>query len=95
MLNTVKAVQERFNPKLKIAGILLTMHKSRPQLCQSVRESVGEIYGEQFHVFERPIEYSIKIAECPAAGRSIFEHAPKNAAADSYLSLAEDVLQLG
>ena len=95
VLELVRSVRERFNPKLQIAGILLTMYQSRPQLCRSVRESVGEIYGETFHVFERPIEYSIKVAECPAAGQSIFDYAPKNAAAESYRSLAEEVLALG
>lgn len=95
VLDMIRSMQARFNPKLQIAGILLTMYQSRPQLCQSVRESVSEIYGQDFHVFERPIEYSIKVAECPAAGCSIFEHAPKNAAAESYRSLAEEVLRLG
>ena len=95
VLELVKSVRERFNPDLQVAGILLTMYQSRPQLCRSVRESVRDIYGENFHVFERPIEYSIKVAECPAAGQSIFDYAPKNAAADSYRSLAEEVLQLG
>lgn len=94
VLELIKSVREKFNPKLQVAGILLTMYQSRPQLCRSVRESVGEIYGETFHVFERPIEYSIKVAECPAAGQSIFDYAPKNAAADSYRSLAEEVLRL-
>lgn len=61
VLELVKSVREKFNPKLQIAGILLTMYQSRPQLCRSVRESVSEIYGEAFHVFERPIEYSIKV----------------------------------
>ena len=95
VLELVKSVQAKFNPNLKIAGILLTMYQSRPQLCQSVKASVGEVYGEAFHVFQRPIEYSIKVAECPAAGQSIFEYAPKNAAAESYRSLAEEVLALG
>lgn len=95
VLEMVHTIQNRFNPSLQIAGILLTMYQSRPQLCQSVRESVGEVYGENFHVFERPIEYSIKVAECPAAGASIFEHAPRNAAAESYRSLAQEVLRLG
>ena len=94
VLELVKSVRMKFNPDLKIAGILLTMYQSRPQLCQSVKASVGEIYGEAFHVFQRPIEYSIKVAECPAAGQSIFEYAPKNAAAESYRSLAEEVLRL-
>ena len=94
VLELVKSVREKFNPKLQIAGILLTMYQSRPQLCRSVRESVDAIYGEAFHVFERPIEYSIKVAECPAAGQSIFDYAPKNAAAESYCSLAREVLKL-
>lgn len=95
VLELVRSVQAKFNPFLKIAGILLTMYQSRPQLCRSVRESVGEIYGEAFHVFEHPIEYSIKVAECPPAGQSIFDYEPKNAAALSYRSLAEEVLGLG
>ena len=95
VLDMVKKVQARFNPKLKIAGILLTMYQSRPQLCQSVRESVNELYGESFHVFERPIEHTIKVAECPAAGMSILDYAPKNPAAESYRSLAREVLRLG
>ena len=95
VLEMVRSIQSRFNPQLQIAGILLTMYQSRPQLCQSVRDTVNDLYGEAFHVFDRPIEYSIKVAECPAAGKSILEYAPKNAAAESYRSLAEEVLQLG
>ena len=94
VLEMVKSVQAKFNPALQIAGILLTMYQSRPQLCQSVRCGVNEVYGEEFRVFERPIEYTIKVAECPAAGMSIFEYAPKNAAAESYRHLAEEVLRL-
>ncbi len=95
VLDLIRSVQAKFNSKLKIAGILLTMYQSRPQLCRSVQESVREIYGEQFHVFERPIEYSIKVAECPAAGQSILAYEPRNPAAESYRSLAREVLILG
>lgn len=94
VLEMVKNVQNRFSPNLKIAGILLTMYQSRPQLCQSVRNSVNDIYGESLHVFERPIEQTIKVAECPAAGMSILDYAPKNPAAESYRSLALEVLHL-
>lgn len=95
VLETIHSVQSRFNSRLKMAGILLTMYQSRPQLCRSVCSSVHEIYGEDLHVFERPIEYSIKVAECPAAGRSILEYDPRNPAAASYRQLAQEVLQLG
>lgn len=95
VLDMVRSVKKKFNPRLEVAGILLTMYQARPQLCRSVRESVVDLYGGSYHVFERPIEYSIKVAECPAAGQSIFEYAPKNAAAESYRSLAREVLRLG
>ena len=94
VLEFVKNVQCRFNPDLKIAGILLTMYQSRPQLCQSVLASVAEIYGSSIRVFERPIEQTIKVAECPAVGMSILDYAPKNPAAESYRSLAQEVLRL-
>lgn len=95
VLDMVHSVQRKFNSRLKIAGILLTMYQSRPQLCRSVKAGVNEIYGESFHVFERPIEQTIKVAECPAAGKSILEYDSKNPAAESYRSLAREVLQLG
>ena len=94
VLDMVRSIKEKCNPRLEVAGILLTMYQSRPQLCRSVRESVADIYSSSYHVFERPIEYSIKVAESPAAGQSIFEYAPKNAAAESYRSLAREVLSL-
>jgi len=93
VLDLVKAVQTQLNPRLEIGGILLTMYQTRPQLCQSVRESIGEIYGQAYHVFERPIEQTIKVAECPAAGMSILQYAPKNPAAESYRSLAQEVMR--
>lgn len=95
VLEIVKSVKSRFNSRLAISGILLTMYQSRPQLCQSVRTSVNEIYGESIRIFERPIEYTIKIAECPAVGKSIFEYAPKSPAAESYRSLAKEVIGIG
>ena len=95
VMDIIRHTKARYNPRIQIAGILLTMYQSRPQLCRSVRSSVEEVYGGDIHVFERPIEFSIKVAECPAAGQSILTYAPKNAAADSYRSLAREVLSLG
>ena len=95
VLDMVRSVQKRFNPELKIAGLLLTMYQSRPQLCKSVQQNVREIYGEDLHVFDRPIEYTIRIAECPMAGMSILDYEPGNPAAESYRQLAAEVLRLG
>lgn len=95
VLELVRSVQKHFNPALQIAGILLTMYQSRPQLCKSVRENVTEVYGDDLHVFDRPIEYTIRIAECPMSGMSILDYEPGNPAAESYRNLASEVLRLG
>ena len=95
VLEMVHSVQKKFNPKLEIAGILLTMYQAKPKLCQSVRDGVNEVYGDSIRVFKRPIEYSIRVAECPAVGMSILDYEPKNSAADSYRSLAQEVMALG
>ena len=95
VLDMVCSVQKHFNLGLKIAGILLTMYQSRLQLCKSVQQSVREIYGDDLHVFDRPIEYTIRIAECPMAGMSILDYEPGNPAAESYRNLASEVLRLG
>ena len=95
VLDMVRSVQRHFNPDLKIAGILLTMYQSRPQLCKSVQQSVREVYGDDLHVFDRPIEYTIRIAECPMIGKSILDYEPGNPASESYRNLASEVLRLG
>ena len=95
VLDMVCSVQKYFNPDLKIAGILLTMYQSRPQLCKSVQQSVRDVYGDDLHVFERPIEYTIRIAECPMIGKSILDYEPGNPASESYRNLASEVLRLG
>lgn len=94
VLELVRSVQRKFNHGLKIAGILLTMYQAQPRLCRGIKDTVNEVYGQSIRVFSRPIEYSIRVAECPAAGMSIFEYEPHNPAADSYRSLAQEVLQL-
>ena len=64
-----------------------------PDVLDMVR--VREVYGDDLHVFDRPIEYTIRIAECPMAGMSILDYEPGNPAAESYRNLASEVLRLG
>ena len=82
-------------PALKQADILLTMFMPRTILNQISRQNIQERYGEQMHVFEQPIDYSIKVAEHPAIGVSLLEYAPQNTAAISYRTVAEEVMQHG
>ncbi|HEY3117097.1 MAG TPA: AAA family ATPase, partial [Chloroflexota bacterium] len=45
LLNTVRLVQQNFNPGLAISGVLLTMYDSRLNLCRQVAEDAKEYFG--------------------------------------------------
>ena len=45
LLNTVRLVQQNFNPGLAISGVLLTMYDARLNLCRQVAEDAKEYFG--------------------------------------------------
>ncbi len=94
-IEIIRKVQKSLNPNLRQVDILLTMFMQRTVLNQIVQKNVKNHYSEQMHVFEQPIDYSIKVAEHPACGVSLLDYAPKNAAALSYRMIAEEVMQDG
>ena len=76
VLELVKNVQSRFNSKLEVAGILLTMYQSRPQLCQSVRAAVAEdcFDAGQGKAVAGVAEDEAGNGEFPAQGRGLPHH---------------------
>lgn len=91
----IRVVQTNCNPDLKVGGVLLTMYHKRTNLAKAVRENVSMLYGQEVHVFGQPIDYSIRVAEQPMVGESIFEYEPSNPAANSYAAMAEEVISRG
>lgn len=51
-LRTVTKIQRRINPRLKIAGILMTMCEARTNLCRTLTEQVTESFQGQIRVFD-------------------------------------------
>ena len=94
-IEIIRKVQQSLNPHLQQVDILLTMFMPRTVLNQISRQNVMERYGEKMHIFTEPIDYSIKVAEHPAVGKSLLEYAPRNAAAQSYQAVAEEVMRNG
>lgn len=92
IMETVRFVQGRYNPALKVSGILLTMYQAQTNLCRSVQELVKEQYGETCRIFKQPIALSVKVAEHPAYGESLIHLDPKHPAALAYTAMAAEVL---
>ena len=91
-LEFVRRVRQSYQPKLSVLGILVTMYKDRTRLSRAVHHQIENQYGSSLHVFMYPIDYSIRAAEHPAHGKSIFEFAPRSTVAKSYMSMAKEVL---
>nr|WP_252264429.1 ParA family protein [Faecalibacterium prausnitzii] len=92
LLQTVQKVRRQINPKLKIEGILLTMTDSRTNYGKQISNLIRQAYGKHLKVFEQTIPRSVRAAETSAVGKSIFQHDPKGKVAESYKSLAKEVL---
>jgi chromosome partitioning protein len=90
LLNTVRLVQQNLNPRLQIEGVLLTMYDQRLNLSRQVAEEAQEYFGDR--VYKVSIPRNVRLAEAPSFGKPIAVYDILSAGAQSYLSLAKEVL---
>jgi chromosome partitioning protein len=91
LLNTVRLVQQNFNPGLAISGVLLTMYDSRLNLCRQVAEDAKEYFGAK--VFMTPIPRNVRLAEAPSFGKPILLYDVQSVGAKSYLSVTQELMR--
>lgn len=91
-LRTVMKIKRRINPKLDIAGILLTMCEKRTTLCKVLTEEVTENFGEQIRVFETKIPSTVKVGESIYYGKPLAQYSPKASASMAYIKLAKELI---
>jgi chromosome partitioning protein len=91
LLNTINLVKENLNPQLEIEGVLLTMADFRTKLTDEVINEVKNYFGDK--VYNVVIPRSVKIAEAPGYGKSIFMYDPNSMGALKYKELAEQFLK--
>lgn len=87
---TIDKTRASLNPDLKIGGVVVTFYNGRRNLDQQVRESLESAFGAK--VFKTSISTSVKIAEAPSHGVSIFEYAPQSKGATQYKALAKEII---
>jgi chromosome partitioning protein len=90
LLNTVRLVQQNLNPRLQIEGVLLTMYDQRLNLSRQVAEEAMEYFGNK--VYTVSIPRNVRLAEAPSFGKPIVVYDILSAGAQSYLSLAKEVI---
>ena len=90
LIHTVNLDRERLNPNLKIEGILFTMYDARTHLSMQVVENVKN--NLNLKIFKTVIPRNIRLAEAPSYGLPINLYDPKSTGAESYMSLAKEVI---
>jgi chromosome partitioning protein len=91
LMRTIERVRSRLNPKLELAGILVTMYNGRTIHSREVLEEVRKSFGEK--VFPVVVGSSVRFKESPAAGLSILDYARTHDGARAYRELAKEVLR--
>ena len=91
LFKTVELVQARFNPQLKILGILPTLYDHRTRMNRATLTAIREHFKDQ--VLETVIRLSTPLSECPMVGQPITRYAPHSRGAQDYRLLAEELLR--
>ena len=90
LIHTVDLVRDRLNPELEIEGVVFTMYDARTNLSLQVVENVKD--NLQQNIYKTIIPRNIRLAEAPSYGVPINEYDPKSAGSESYMRLAEEVI---
>ncbi len=93
LLDTLSLIQRELNPRLTVAGMLLTMYDGRTRLAQDVEREIREHFPEL--VFDTVIPRNVRVGEAPSFGKPVIHHDPHCAGADAYFELAKEVAARG
>lgn len=92
LIHTISNVKRKINPRLDIAGILITMADMRTNYSREIVELLRNAYGSGVRIFDSIIPLSIRAAETSAEGRSIYLHDPAGKVSAAYAALTQEVL---
>jgi chromosome partitioning protein len=87
--STLEAVRRNLNPRLHLAGLLLTMFDSRTNLGQQVADEVRRHFPQTFAAV---IPRNVRVSEAPSHGLPVGRYAPSSPAAKAYRAFAQEFL---
>ncbi len=93
LLDTLGLIQRELNPRLAVAGMLLTMHDGRTRLAQDVEREVREHFPQL--VFDTVVPRNVRLGEAPSYGQPVIHYDPHCPGADAYFALAQEVTARG
>jgi chromosome partitioning protein len=89
LMNTVRKIKMRYNKKLEIESVLLTMYDGRLNLTQQVVSEVKRYFPKK--VFATVIPRTVRLSEAPGFGKPIIYYDQHSKGTEAYLNLAEEI----
>lgn len=90
LLNTIKIIKSKLNPRLEIEGFLLTMYDSRLRLANQIYDEVKRHFQEL--VFKTVIQRNVKLSESPSHGIPVILYDADSNGAKNHLALAKELI---
>ena len=91
LLDSIERIRGRLNPRLSLAGILLTMADGRTRLASDVAAEVRRHFGDL--VFRTVVPRAVRLAEAPSHGLPITAYDPSSPGADAYYRVAGELVE--
>ena len=91
LVNTIKLMRRKLNPKLAVEGILLTMYDARTNLCAQVVQEVRSHFRDE--AFATMIPRNVRLSEAPSYGLPIHLYDGRCSGTQAYRALAKELLE--
>lgn len=90
LLNTIRIIKSKLNPKLEIEGFLLTMYDARLRLANQIYEEVKNHFQEL--VFTTVIQRNVKISESQSFAQPALVYDSASRGAINHMQLAQELI---
>jgi len=91
LVQSIDLVKARLNPKLELAGVLITMADTRTTLARDVEREVRRHFGEL--VFREVVPRSVRVAEAPSHGLPVTHYDRRSRGAEAYWKVAMELVE--
>ena len=91
LAQSINLIKTRLNPRLEIAGVLLTMADGRTRLSAEVEAEVRRHFGPL--VFEAVVPRSVRVAEAPSHGLPVTHYDRRSRGAEAYWKVAMELVE--
>jgi chromosome partitioning protein len=91
LVQSIDLIKARLNPRLEIAGVLLTMADARTRLSADVEAEVRKHFGGL--VFEAVVPRSVRLAEAPSHGLPVTHYDRRSRGAEAYWKVAMELVE--